>query len=83
MASFSVYILPLQHQKIKNTARMVFSFLRLALTVQKMKFSIKDIFLKCDQSRWSVRTWSHFIVKICKEKINVLSSDTIKVQLLR
>ena len=32
-------------------------------TVQKMKFSIKDFFIKCDQIRWKLRIWSHLLQK--------------------
>ena len=33
------------------------------LTTQKMKFSIKDFFSKCDQIRNFLRIWSHFLKK--------------------
>ena len=33
-------------------------------TVQKMKFSIKDFFIKCDQIRSFLRIWSH-LLKTC------------------
>ena len=32
-------------------------------TAQKMKFSIKDFFSKCDQIRISLRIWSHLLKK--------------------
>ena len=32
-------------------------------TVQKMKFSIKDFFSKCDQIRPKLRIWSHLLKK--------------------
>ena len=32
-------------------------------TAQKMKFSIKDIFSKCDQIRSFLRIWSHLLKK--------------------
>ena len=28
-------------------------------SVQKIKFSIKDFFSKCDHIRWKLRIWSH------------------------
>ena len=37
--------------------------LALCITAQKMKFSIKDFFSKCDQIRWNVRVWSHLLKK--------------------
>ena len=33
------------------------------LIAQKMKFSIKDIFSKCDQIRRKLRIWSHLLKK--------------------
>ena len=32
-------------------------------TAQKMKFSIKDFFSKCDQIRSFLRIWSHLLKK--------------------
>ena len=36
-------------------------------TVQKIKFSIKDFFSKCDQIRSFLRTWSHLLKKSLME----------------
>ena len=36
-------------------------------TAQKMKFSIKDFFSKCDQIRWLRRIWSHLLNKSLME----------------
>ena len=33
------------------------------ITAQKMKFSIKDLFSKCDQIRRKLRVWSHLLKK--------------------
>ena len=33
------------------------------MCAQKMKFSIKDFFSKCDQIRRSLRIWSHLFKK--------------------
>ena len=48
-----------------------------AITAQKMKFSIKDFFSKCDQSRSFLRIWSHLLKKslmktsfLCSEMFN-------------
>ena len=30
---------------------------------QKMNFSIKDLFSKCDQIRWKLQIWSHLLKK--------------------
>ena len=32
-------------------------------TAQKMKFSINDFFIKCDQIRRKLRIWSHLLKK--------------------
>ena len=36
-------------------------------TAQKMKFSIKDFFSKCDQIRRKIRIWSHLLKKSLTE----------------
>ena len=36
-------------------------------TEQKMKFSIKDFFCKCDQIRRKLRIWSHLLKKFLME----------------
>ena len=36
-------------------------------TAQKMKFSIKDLFSKCDQIRRKLRIWSHLLKKSLME----------------
>ena len=37
------------------------SFLQVSVTAQKMKFSIKDFFSKCDQIRSFLQIWSHLM----------------------
>ena len=39
------------------------------LTAQKMKFSIKDFFSKCDQIRRFPRIWSHLLQKSLTENL--------------
>ena len=39
----------------------------MVVTVQKMKFSIKDFFSKCDQIRSFLRIWSHLLNKSLME----------------
>ena len=46
-------------------------------TAQKMKFSIKDFFSKCDQIRRKLRMWSHLLKKseeILNGKLHCLCS---------
>ena len=38
-------------------------------TAQKMKFSIKDFFSKCDQIRRNLRIWSHLLKKPLMENV--------------
>ena len=45
--------------KVKN--------LNISNTVQKIKFSIKDFFSKCDQIRRKLRIWSHLLKKSLTE----------------
>ena len=35
-----------------------------------MKFSIMDLFSKCDQFRWKLRIWSHLLKQSLIEKYN-------------
>ena len=37
------------------------------VTAQKVKFSIEDIFTKCDQIRWKLWIWSHLLKKSLME----------------
>ena len=36
-------------------------------TEQKMKFSMKDFFSKCDQIGWKLRIWAHLLKKSLME----------------
>ena len=47
-------------------------------TVQKMKFSIKDFFIICDQIRRELRIWSHLLQKSFMES---LSSSALTILL--
>ena len=40
---------------------------KIIYTAQKMKFSIKDFFSKCDQIRRKLRIWSHLLKKFLME----------------
>ena len=40
-------------------------------TAQKMKFSIKDFFSKCEQIRSFIRIWSHLLKKSLMENFIV------------
>ena len=39
-----------------------------SITAQKMKFSITDLFSKCDQIRRELRIWSNLLKKSVMEK---------------
>ena len=43
-------------------------------TAHKMKFSIKDLFCKCDQIRRKLRIWSHLLKKSLIENFTFLCS---------
>ena len=58
-ATASVYLFALEF-------RLVF-WLFSANTAQKMKFSIKDFFSKCDQIRRKLWIWSHLLKKSLME----------------
>ena len=47
-------------------------------TVQTMKISIKDFFIKCDQIRRNQRIWSNLLKKSLMEKFHFLCSDNFK-----
>ena len=42
---------------------MMKPFAKIVNTAQKMKFSIKNFFSKCDQVRSFLRIWSHLLKK--------------------
>ena len=70
-------ILSLVHQFLhtcNNTVRDVFSRFIYTYTAQKMKFSIKDFFSKCDQIRRKLRIWSHLLKKSLLENFIFLCS---------
>ena len=53
-------------------------------TAQKMKFSIKDSFSKCDQIRSFLRSWSHLLRKFLMENFIICAveiEDMIKIDL--
>ena len=54
----------------------------LRATARKMKFSIEDLFGKCDQSRNFLRIWSHILKKILNGK-HFLCSGLLAVNYLR
>ena len=64
--SFADFIPPLVH-KIIVTLLILFRFLLLSYTSQKIKFSIKDFFSKWGQIRRKLRIWSHLLKKSLME----------------
>ena len=52
-----------------NFTWIIYDKIRKNNTVQKMKFSIKDFFSKCDQIRSFLRIWSHLLNKSLMENI--------------
>ena len=47
-------------------------------TAQKMKFSIKDIFIKYDQIRSFLRIWSHLLKKSLMENFIFWAAEGLK-----
>ena len=47
----------------------------LPFTAQKLKFSTKDFFSKCDQIRGKLKIWSHFLKKSLMKNFIFLCSD--------
>ena len=52
-----------------NFTWIIYDNIRKNNTVQKMKFSIKDFFSKCNQIRSFLRIWSHLLNKSLMENI--------------
>ena len=50
------------------------------LTAQKMKFSIKDFFSKCDQIRSKLRIWSHLLKKSLMENFIFCAVSMIEIE---
>ena len=53
----------------KNRLNLVFREFSVSINAQKIKFSIKDFFSKCDQMRRKLRIWSHLLKKSLMENI--------------
>ena len=51
---------------------------KLTNTTQKMKFSIKDFFSKCDQISGFLRNWSHLLKKSLMETLFFVQSKLLK-----
>ena len=47
----------------KKIVEIIHIYKEICDTAQKMKFSIKDFFSKCDQIRMKMRIWSHLLKK--------------------
>ena len=57
------YVLPHLKKALKRPTKNDLS----VVTIQKMKFSIKDLFSKCDQTHNFLRIWSHLLKKFLME----------------
>ena len=58
------------HSRKNNTAINTFpNRYIIPNTAQKIQFSIKDFFSKCDQIRWKLRIWSHLLKKFLMENL--------------
>ena len=50
---------------------------KITITAQKMKFSIKDFFSKCEKIHNFMRIWSHLLKKILNGKLHFLCSKQV------
>ena len=50
-----------------------------AFTAQKMKFSVKDLFSKCDQIRRKLRIWLHLLKKSLTENFIFCAVFFVKI----
>ena len=57
----------IKFKRIRNLTWSEYYNLKTCITAQKMKFSIKDFFSKCDQIRRKLRIWSHSLKKSLME----------------
>ena len=55
------------------------SFKPLPQTVQKMKFSMKGFFSKCDQIRSFLRIWSHLLKKSLMENFILWAVTDVRI----
>ena len=58
------------------------AFESVQFTAQKMKFSIKDFFSKCDQIRRKLPIWSHLLKKSLMENFIFCAAILILTQVL-
>ena len=65
----------LKFERADEAARQV--IFDITRTAQKMKFSIKDFFSKCDQIRSFLRIWSHLLKKSFMENF-IFCAVTLK-----
>ena len=55
------------HPQVNANGNYTLLFISNTCTAQKIKFSIKDLFSKCDQIRRKLRIWSHLLNKSLME----------------
>ena len=71
---FASYVLPIRIWNIIWSELLGSVALCLSVLAQKMKFSIKNFFSKCDQIRSFLRIWSHLLKKSLMENFIFFSS---------
>ena len=66
----------MQFDNLKPKLKIIWksNYIRISATAQKMDFSIKDFFSKCDQNRSFLRIWSHLLKKFLNGKLHFLWS---------
>ena len=59
----------MKNENIAGISIKIDLMISISYTAQKMKFSIKDFFSKCDQIRRKLWIWSHLLKKFLMENI--------------
>ena len=62
-----IFLKTRSEESINKLSLKLFLTVKTLHTAQKMKFSIKDFFCKCDQIRRKQRIWSHLLKKSLME----------------
>ena len=70
-----IEISPLTSEFVKTTKKPAIFYHM--MTAQKMKFSIKDFFRKCDQIRSFLGMWSHILKKSLMENFIFCAVDLL------
>ena len=71
-----IWVKSVLFQKVLKYYYFILQHPSLVITAQKMKFSIKDFFSKCDQIRSLLRIWSNLLKKSLMENFIFCAVDS-------